>query len=126
MSSAHGVIGPTGVDEVARAVLTFPSGVTADVTSAIHDEEVGTRAVVFGERGKIVLPNPWIPRGARQGTAIEAEVVTESLPALEPKWPAMSHADTMGNMRVLDAWRAAITRRRREGLTPSRQDRQDG
>jgi hypothetical protein len=107
---------------------------TADVASAIS-ENIGTTAVVSGERGKIVLPNPWIPRGNRHGTlsdmtvyrdghepedvvietelatyAIEAELVAASLPAIEAAWPAMSHADTLGNMRVLDAWRAAIGR----------------
>lgn len=129
-----GVIGPTGVDELARAELTFASGLTASVTSAIRDE-VGTAAVVFGEEGKIVLPNPWIPGGTRQGTAtelvvcrdgedpqpvriqtelstyaLEAELVLDSLPAPEPAWPAMTHADTLGNMRVLDRWQAALGR----------------
>jgi hypothetical protein len=32
----------------------------------------------------------------------------DSLPASEAAWPAMSHADTLGNMRVLDAWQAAL------------------
>ena len=89
--------------------------------------------MVFGEGGRIVLPNPWIPRGNRQGTvtemticrdghepeevvvrtdlatyAIEAERVLDSLPAAEAPWPAMTHADTLGNMRALDAWRAAV------------------
>jgi predicted dehydrogenase len=130
--TANGVIGPTGVEEVANAVLVFPSGLTAAVTTAIcHD--IGTGAIVFGERGKIMLPNPWIPRGNRQGTisdmiihrdghdqddvtvrtdlptyAIEAEFVAASLPATEARWPAMSHADSLGNMRVLDMWRAAL------------------
>jgi hypothetical protein len=40
--------------------------------------------------------------------AIEAEFVLDSLPATEARWPAMSHADTLGNRRVLDAWRAAV------------------
>jgi predicted dehydrogenase len=129
---ADGVIGPTGADELASAHLTFASGFTACVTSAIfHD--VGTMAVVFGEHGKIVLPDPWIPGSRRQGLlseltvfrdgqapervtvetdlatyAIEAELVLDTLPALEAAWPAMSHADTLGNMRVLDSWQAAI------------------
>jgi predicted dehydrogenase len=130
--AAHGVIGPSGVDELASALLTFRSGVTASVTSAVYDE-VGTRATVFGEAGRIELPDPWIPGGQRHGTAseftvfrdgcnpepvavrteqstyaIEAECVLDSLPALEAAWPAMSHADTLGNMRTLDAWQAAV------------------
>jgi predicted dehydrogenase len=127
-----GLIGPTGVDELATAQLTFASGFTASVTSAVS-YEVGTSAVVFGERGRIELPNPWIPSGRRQALettmtvyrdraapeivtirsdkptyAIEAEYVAEALPAVDPRWPAMSWADTLGNQRVLDAWRASL------------------
>ena len=95
--------------------------------------EIGTSAVVFGERGRIVLPNPWIPAGCRQALetgftihrddsepetvtiraekptyAIEAEYVATALPAVEPEWPAMSWADTLGNLRVMDAWSASL------------------
>jgi predicted dehydrogenase len=133
--TADGLIGPTGADELANALLTFRSGLTATLTSAIcHD--VGTTAVVFGEHGKILLPDPWIPGSQRQCLvseltvfqdgrepervevrtdratyAIEAELVLETLPATEASWPAMSHADTLGNMRVLDTWQAALRRR---------------
>ncbi|HVY38277.1 MAG TPA: Gfo/Idh/MocA family oxidoreductase [Polyangia bacterium] len=130
--AANGVIGPHGADETATALLTFASRVTATVTAAVfHD--AGTCAVVFGDAGKLVLPDPWIPQGHRQCLetsyvihrdgqppetvriatematyAIEAELVADTLPAVEPAWPAMTWADTLGNMRVLDAWRAAV------------------
>ena len=134
--TGNGLIGPTGVDELATADLTFRSGLTASVTSAIY-HDVGTTAVVFGEHGKIVLPDPWIPGSRRQGLAteftvfrdghdpeqvtvrtdqatyaIEAELVCDTLPAIEAAWPAMSHTDTLGNMRVLDSWQAAVRQRR--------------
>lgn len=130
--TANGLIGPTGVDELASAHLTFASGFTASVTSAVS-YDVGTSAVVFGERGRIVLPNPWIPSGSRQALdtgftvyrdgrepetvtirtnkptyAIEAEYVARTLPAVEPEWPAMRWADTLGNLRVMDAWTASL------------------
>ncbi len=129
---ANGIVGPHGADELASALLTFASGLTAQVTSAVH-HEVGTEAVIYGEHGKLVLPDPWIPQGDRQalstsftivpyggpaevvevGTdkptyAVEAELVADSLPNLEPAWPAMSWQDTLGNVRVLDAWRSAV------------------
>ena len=132
--TASGFIGPTGADELAGALLTFRSGVTASLTCAVS-YDVGTTAVVFGDQGRIVLPDPWIPGSQRQGTvseftlfgdgrdpehvlvrtdqatyAIEAECLLDSLPALEASWPAMSHADTLGNMRVLDGWQAALRR----------------
>jgi predicted dehydrogenase len=130
--TAHGVIGPTGADELATALLTFASGFTATVTSGVY-HDAGTTAVIFGEHGKIVLPDPWIPGSQRQGLetgftiwragekpetvtvrttqatyAIEAELVADTLPATEASSPAMSWSDTLGNMRVMDAWREAI------------------
>jgi predicted dehydrogenase len=131
--SATGVIGPSGADEIATALLTFASGFTATCTSGIYCD-VGTTTVVFGDKGKIVLDDPWLPGGRRQGLqtgftifldgaapetvtvqtdkatyTIEAELVADTLPAHEAPWPAMAWADTLGNMRVLDAWRAALT-----------------
>jgi predicted dehydrogenase len=128
-----GFLGPLGADELATAELTFPSGVTAQLTCAVR-HAVGTRVVIFGERGRIVLPNPWLPEGRRLGRAaslcvhvdghdvravevraqsasyaLEAELVADTLPAQEATWPAMIWADTLGNMRALDAWRAATT-----------------
>jgi predicted dehydrogenase len=130
--TGSGLIGPTGVDELASAYLTFASEVTATVTSAVS-YDIGTLAVVFGERGRIELPNPWIPSGNRHALetgftvyrdgrdpetvtirtdkptyAIEAEHVAHALPATEPQWPAMSWADTLGNLRVMDAWSASL------------------
>lgn len=129
---ACGVIGPTGADELATALLTFSSGFTAEAVSAVH-HAVGTETVVYGEEGRLVLPDPWIPRGQRQGLeteftvhrdgrepelvlirtdvatyALEAELVADTLPATEVSWPAMSWADTLGNMRVMEAWRAQL------------------
>jgi predicted dehydrogenase len=125
--------GPTGVDEVASASLRFGSGMTAEIACAVR-HELGTRVVIFGENGRLVLPNPWLPAGNRQGRAttlvvhlddrapqgievrapapsyaLEADLVANSLPAHEAPWPAMSWADSLGNARALDAWRAAAS-----------------
>jgi predicted dehydrogenase len=130
---AVGHLGPTGADELASAILRFSSGFTAEVTCAVH-HEVGRLAVVFGELGRIMLPDPWIPGGDRQGRetsfwihrdgaepervnvhtetatyAIEAELVAATLPAVEAPWPAMTWADSLANMRVLDTWRARLS-----------------
>lgn len=129
---AVGSVGPTGVDELASALLRFESGFTAQATCGVfHD--VGSTAVVFGEAGKIVLPSLWLPEGGRQSLessffihrdgkapeevrartrlptyGIEAELVCETLPRLEAAPPAMSWADSLGNMQVLDLWRAKL------------------
>ncbi len=131
---ATAVLGPTGVDEHAAALLTFASGLTAQATCAVR-HGVGTQTVVFGEQGKIFLPDPWIPGGKRHALestftivregkdpetvtvktekstyAIEAELAADTIPNTEAPWPAMTWADSIGNMKVLDAWRAAIAR----------------
>ncbi len=129
---ATGIVGPTGVDELASALLEFPSGMTANLTCGVHFD-VGRSARIVGDNGYIQLDAPWTPEGGRHGLegsfviwrpsrepetvrvrcdqatyAIEAELVLDSLPAQEAAWPAMSWADTLGNMRALDTWRAAI------------------
>jgi predicted dehydrogenase len=129
---AIGYLGPTGADEITTALLSFESGFNAVVSCAVHHEG-GRNTVVFGEKGRIVLSDPWIPGGDRQAKetgftvyvdgkepefvpirtdvatyAIEAELVAATLPAVEGPWPAMNWADSIGNMRVLDAWRNAL------------------
>jgi predicted dehydrogenase len=134
---AVGIIGPTGADELTTALLTFASGFSATVTAGVfHD--AGRTAIIFGENGKIVLADPWIPGSDRHGRetgytiwrdghapepvvvratqatyAIEAELVADTLPGTQAAWPAMAWADTLGNMRALDAWRAALLAQQR-------------
>lgn len=129
---AVGYRGPTGADELTSALVAFASGLSATLTCAVH-HRVGTEAVLYGELGQIVLPDPWIPQGQRQSLeteftvkregqpdevvsirterptyALQAELVATSLQNLEAPWPAMSWADTLGNMRALDQWRSRI------------------
>lgn len=130
--TANGIIGPHGADELASALLTFKTGMTAALTAAVY-HDAGTAGIVFGDEGKLFMPDPWIPQSKRQCLetgytlfrdgkepetvtiktematyAIEAELVADTLPAVEPAWPAMTWADTMGTMRVLDRWRGAL------------------
>lgn len=130
--AAAGFVGPTGADELASALVSFENGLTAALTCAVH-HRVGTEAVLYGERGRIVLPDPWIPQGVRQALstsfrllregepeeivsittplatyAAQAELVATTLPGTEAPWPAMSWADTLGNMRALDTWRQCL------------------
>jgi predicted dehydrogenase len=126
--------GPTGVEEISTALLAFESGLTATLTCAVH-HRVGTETVLYGEKGHVVLPDAWIPQGARQGLetgfivsregcpseavtirtqrptyALQAELVARAIQEsamTEAPWPAMTWADTLGNMRSIDAWRAS-------------------
>jgi predicted dehydrogenase len=129
---AVGFRGPTGADEITTAIVAFASGLSATLTCAVH-HRVGTEAVLYGELGQIVLPDPWIPGGVRQSLetsfrvkregqagetvsirtelptyALQAELVASSLKDLEAPWPAMSWADTLGNLRALDTWRQRL------------------
>ncbi|MFN3165970.1 MAG: Gfo/Idh/MocA family protein [Phycisphaeraceae bacterium] len=131
---ATGTIGPTGVDELAVAQLRFATGMTAQLTCAVH-HDVGTGAWVFGDGGVLHLPDPWIPQSDRHGLttgytvtrngrppesytvstdravyAIEAHTAADAIRdgALQVPRPGMSWDDTLGNMRLLDAWRNQV------------------
>jgi predicted dehydrogenase len=128
----HGMatLAPTGVDLAATAELEFAGGILAQL--AVANRAVLDNAVrIFGSAGRIEIPSPWFCAGKQGGRsdivvydtndtatvhpieteewlyAIEADAFAASLPHQEAAWPAMSWEDTLGNMRVLDAWRAA-------------------
>mgnify|MGYP000499911305 CR=1 FL=1 len=88
--------------------------------------------MLYGDHGRIVIPDPWLPGGQRQGLessfvmhregeaeetvivtadrptyALEAEHLADCLPQLEARWPAMGWQDSLANARALDVWRAA-------------------
>jgi predicted dehydrogenase len=123
-----GQIGGTGVDELAVAVMKFPNGMLAQVVAGVR-VSLSNVVRIWGEEGHIVVRSPWvIDREIGQSVlllhregkavkevrveadrgiyAIEADAVAESIQAKEA--PAMSWADSYGNMRTLDRWRAEI------------------
>jgi predicted dehydrogenase len=57
---AVGTIGHSKVETFAAAVLEFPSGIIAEIACGISSE-MPTNAEVFGTRGSVLLPNPWLP-----------------------------------------------------------------
>lgn len=123
----------TGVDMWAVGTLKFDGGIVATIATGIGvNQENVVR--IFGSEGNIVLPNPYMANreGAAPGCivvnrageppreiAIESQVTSFSHEAdvcgkairagrHEAEAPAMSWADTLGNIRAQDAWRAAI------------------
>jgi predicted dehydrogenase/aryl-alcohol dehydrogenase-like predicted oxidoreductase len=130
--SGAGHIGPESrVDEWAVATLRFPGDIVAQVKSAVRlDTENVVR--VFGDEGWLLVPAPWTLRGSslrssilvhRSGEehpreivveaaadpwAIEADTVATHLAARQAPSPAMSWADSLGNMQTLDRWRDAL------------------
>jgi len=121
----------TGVDEYAAAVLKFPNAVIAQVSTGIAVDQDNV-ARVYGTEGHLEIPTPWVP--AREGGAVkimlhranakgpeeiivetseylyglEADTVARYIDQRQAAAPAMSWDDTLGNMRVLDQWRAAV------------------
>jgi predicted dehydrogenase len=125
---AFGHLGETRVDEYAVAIAQFPGDVLAQLSCGgrLHQENI---VRVYGDEGYLVVPTPWvpIPQGGvasivvyRHGEeareihietgqwiyAIEMDHVAAHLAARQA--PAMPWDDTLGNMRMLDRWRAEI------------------
>ena len=121
----------TGVDAWALGTLDFGGGIVATVSTGIG---LGQENVVrvFGTEGHLVLPDPYV--AAREGAmpgkilvyrrgeapreiaiestvtsfAHEADAVGRAIRAGKTETTEMSWADTLGNLRAQDAWRAAI------------------
>jgi aryl-alcohol dehydrogenase-like predicted oxidoreductase len=118
---------------VAYGLLTFASGITAEIATACG-RNMDNRAVISGTLGQIVIDDPWVPgRNAGPSTtqihvtkggqtcsethgddrmlfAFEAETVSRALldGLTEGPHPAPSHADSIGNNTTLDRWRAEV------------------
>jgi len=127
---AVGHVGESNVDYYTVAVLKFPGDIVAQLSTGVA---VGQDNMVriFGTGGSIVVPSPWFC-GPEAGTAniivnrngqetehvtvdpptslyaIEADTVAKYIEQRQAAWPAMTPADSLGNMKTLDLWREAI------------------
>jgi len=124
----------TGVDGYTSAVVKFPGGIIATLNGgvAVNQENV---VRIFGTDGWIFIPNPWVAnRGAadigkiivhKRGEKEPVEIIAETdatsftlevdvfgdavhAGKKQASAPAMSWNDSLGNIRLLDAWRAQI------------------
>jgi predicted dehydrogenase len=117
------------VDMCAAATLQFASGMLAQVSTSIALQQDNS-ARIYGTEGWLHLPEPWVP--AREGGDVEffhyrgGDPTPETIILPSPEWlygleadafataleagwkdvPQMSVDDSLGNMAVLDAWRA--------------------
>jgi predicted dehydrogenase/aryl-alcohol dehydrogenase-like predicted oxidoreductase len=130
VGTAH--LGQSGVDEWAAAVLHFPDGLLAEVSCSISLNQDNVLRI-FGTKGHIEVPDFWFAGGNRDvgpgriemiradGThttigggetrhlySFEVDSAGEAIMAgrQEFAWPGMDWSDSLGNMRVLDKWRA--------------------
>jgi predicted dehydrogenase/aryl-alcohol dehydrogenase-like predicted oxidoreductase len=130
--SGAGHLGQSGVDEWASAVLRFPNGIVAEVSCSISLNQDNVLRI-FGSTGRLEVADFWYAGGKEGGTgkisiiradgsevvevaekgwlyAFEVDAAGDAILAgqQELTWPGMSWADSLGNLRVLDKWRAAV------------------
>jgi predicted dehydrogenase/aryl-alcohol dehydrogenase-like predicted oxidoreductase len=130
--AAH--LGQGGTDEWSAAVLTFENGVVAQVSCAVYCQ-LDNVLRIMGHKGRIEVPGFWFANGNRDqglgkidvflndGTtetisvnatehlySFEVEAASQAILAGRQQFdaPGMSWADSLGNARVLDKWRADV------------------
>ena len=120
-----GQLSPTGVDAWASALLRFPGGAIARVSTAVL-VSLDNAVEVFGSAGSIRIGAPWmgsrpdgswsfeLSRGGKRETiegktkplyVHEVDAVAEALDEGSLESPHMNWEDSLGNARVLDRWR---------------------
>jgi len=119
----------TGVDLLAAATLRFPTGLVAQVAASLGVEQDNTLRI-YGTHGMLRVPTPYKPSCGEEparfflhrpdreeeismvipGTlyALEADAFAAAVAGGRLDVPAMTVADSLGNMATLDRWRAAI------------------
>lgn len=128
--AAH--LGQSGVDEWASAVLKFPNGIVAEVSCSIMAAQDNVLRII-GSDGRIEVRDFWFAAGHKGGTGridiIRGDKV-ETIELPEDRWlysfevdaageairqgkkefdaPGMTWADSLGNLRVMDQWRASV------------------
>ena len=118
------------VDEWVVGSLKFEGGILAQIaagTTVVQENVVK----IFGSKGSIFIPSPWVPGGRGPGTtkilvhqngekypeeiltstkiglySLEADMVAANIGGRQA--PVMSWYDTLGNMKTLDRWRQAV------------------
>ncbi|MBO0133639.1 aldo/keto reductase [Agrobacterium burrii] len=128
--AAH--LGQSGVDEWASAVLKFSNGIVAEVSCSIMAGQDNVLRII-GSEGRIEVKDFWFAAGHKGGTGridiIRGDKV-ETIEVPEDRWLysfevdaageairqgkkefdalGMAWADSLGNLRVMDQWRASV------------------
>jgi predicted dehydrogenase/aryl-alcohol dehydrogenase-like predicted oxidoreductase len=128
-----GHLGSTGVDEWSAAILRFPNGIVAEVACSVSLAQDNVLRI-FGTAGSIEIDHFWFAAGKQGGTAVirlfnaagkrkditveeprhvysfEVDAAGEAIKAGrgEFAYPGMTALDTLGNLKVMDKWRAGI------------------
>ena len=123
--AAFAALGETGVDRWASALLRFPSGLIARVSTAVS-LTLNNTVQIFGSQGAIQIDVPWfanrpdgswsfdlLREGKREAVSgkapspyvLEVDAVAHALSNGETESPFMSWQDSLGNAQTLDQWR---------------------
>ncbi len=128
-----GIVGKSGVDEVAHGLLKFSNGFIAEIAVAIS-RNMDNRAIISGDKGTIILADPWVPgrnagpsdttititvdgksrveeiNNPHQLFSFEAELASRAILGghKQAPHPAMSWADSIGNNLAQDRWRSEL------------------
>ncbi len=125
-------LGQSGVDEWASAVLKFENGIVAEVSCSIMAQQDNTLRII-GSKGRLEVKDFWFASGRQGGVgrieiirgeeretveleergylySFEVDAAGDAIRAgrQEFSWPGMTAADSLGNLRVLDQWRASV------------------
>ncbi|EGL65365.1 oxidoreductase [Agrobacterium sp. ATCC 31749] len=128
--AAH--LGQSGVDEWASAVLKFANGIVAEVSCSIMAAQDNVLRII-GSEGRIEVKDFWFAAGHKGGTgridiirgdkvdtielpedrwlySFEVDVAGEAIRQGKKEFdaPGMAWADSLGNLRVMDQWRASV------------------
>lgn len=129
---AVGVLGTTGADLYTVAVARFEGDIVAQLQTGVSLNGGGSCRII-GENATLRVPSPWfcapipgrdetvlyLERGGGQVEEIyvpaksplytfEADALAELIATRQVPRPAMGADDALGNMRLLDQWRAQI------------------
>jgi predicted dehydrogenase len=115
----------SGVDVAATAAVKFDNGVLGAWSCAM-EMNTASFAAVYGTLGSLRIPQPWHGaaeielsidgqpsttldvRSERSVYALEADAVADAIRDGKRESPFMTVADSIGNMRALDRWLAAV------------------
>ncbi|TCU15945.1 aldo/keto reductase [Rhizobium sullae] len=125
-------LGQSGIDEWASAVLKFPNGIIAEVSCSIMAQQDNTLRII-GSEGRIEVKDFWFASGHKGGVgkieifkgneqqavevkedrwlySFEVDAAGDAIRGGEKEFtsPGMSWTDSIGNLRVLDQWRASV------------------
>ncbi|MBB3659286.1 putative dehydrogenase/aryl-alcohol dehydrogenase-like putative oxidoreductase [Rhizobium sp. BK650] len=125
-------LGQSGVDEWASAVLKFPNEIIAEVSCSIMAQQDNVLRII-GSQGRIEVKDFWFASGHKGGIgkieifkngeqqtvdvkedrwlySFEADAAGDAIRTGETefRWPGMSWADSINNLKVLDQWRASV------------------